>query len=294
MDQVLPTPGVTPPPDTSNESIAFMANGNYLVGHATGGANVHQYTEAGVLVAEYNTPRELVGSDWIDLSSNQTTLFYTSEGKRVLRFDLGTNTPMADFATGLPGSNAFALRILPPGDGSGGVLVADRELIVRLNGAGAVVQTYDTATENSWFALNLDPNGTSFWSGSFDTNNFYRFNIASGAVEVGPIQSGGQLFGLCLKGEPTAGGGGDQCPPEEDDDNDGLSNSAETLFGNLVSDSDSDYDGILDGNDDGNGNGVDDEDEDDDDDDADDDCPDDDEDDDGEDDEDEDDDEDDD
>lgn len=210
VDQVLPTPGITlaPGPDAANESISFMANGNYLVGHADGGADVHQYTELGVLVAEYDVATETRGSDWIDLAANQTTLFYTSEGTRVLRFDIGTNTQMADFATGLPGSNAYALRILPPGDGSAGVLVADTETIVRLNGSGAVVQTYDVAGEDAWFALNLDPNGTSFWSGSFDTNNFYRFNIATGAVEVGPIASGGDLFGLCLKGEPTAGGGG--------------------------------------------------------------------------------------
>ena len=37
-------------------------------------------------------------------------------------------------------------------------------------------------------------------------NNFYRFNIASGAVEAGPFNTGAgtQLFGLCLKGELTA------------------------------------------------------------------------------------------
>jgi hypothetical protein len=292
IDQTLPTPGITPPADLSLESISFMANGNYLVGHADGGADVHQYTELGVLVAEYNVATEVRGSDWIDLAANQTTLFYTSEGRRVLRFDIGTNTQMADFATGLPGSNAFALRILPPGDGSGGVLVADREVIVRLNGAGMVVQQYDQPGEDIWFALNLDPNGTSFWSGDAGSGNFYRFNIATGAVEVGPINSGAgplNLNGLCLKGEPTAGGGnGQPCPPEEDGDDDGVDDEQESMLGLLVNDSDSDDDGVEDGNDDANGNGEDDEDEDDDDDE----CPDEDEDGDGEDDEDEDDDED--
>jgi hypothetical protein len=156
-----------------------MASGNYLVGHASIGTDVHQYTETALLVAEYDVATELGGSDWIDLAANQTTLFYTSEGRRVLRFDIGTNTQMADFASGLPGSNAFALRILPPGDGSGGVLVADTQTVVRLDGSGAVAQQYDAPGEDNWFALNLDPNGTSFWSGDFRTNNFYRFNIAS-------------------------------------------------------------------------------------------------------------------
>jgi hypothetical protein len=292
-DQVLPTPGVTPTPgpEASNESISFMASGNYLVGHADGGADVHQYTETALLVAEYDVATEDRGSDWIDLAANQTTLFYTSEGQRVLRFDIGTNTQMADFATGLPGSAAYALRILPPGDGSGGVLVADTQTIVRLDGSGTVVQQYDAPGEDLWFALNLDPNGTSFWSGDASTNNFYRFNIASGAIEVGPINTGPgtSLAGLCLKGEPTAGGGnGQPCPPEEDEDEDGIDDEEESLFGNLLNDRDSDDDGIVDGNEDSNGNGEDDEDEDDDDDD----CPEEDDDGDGEDDEDEDDDED--
>src|SRR5439155_9788575 len=61
--------------------------------------------------------------------------------------------------------------------------------------------------ESSWFALNLDPDGTSFWSGSSATNNVYRFNIATGAKELGPINIGprpAELLGICVKGERTA------------------------------------------------------------------------------------------
>jgi hypothetical protein len=242
IDQMVPTPGLTPPTDASNESISFMASGNYLVGHADGGADVHQYTETGLLVAEYDVGREFRGSDWIDLAANQTTLFYTSEGMRVLRFDIGTNTQMADFAASLPGSNAYALRILPPGDGSGGVLVADTQTVVRLDGSGTVVQQYDAPGEDNWFALNLDPNGTSFWSGDLGTNNFYRFNIATGAIEVGPINTGPgtSLAGLCLKGEPTAGGGDGQCPPEDDGDDDNGRGDDDAANGNGEDDDDED------------------------------------------------------
>jgi IPT/TIG domain/PKD domain len=81
---------------------------------------------------------------------------------------------------------------------------------------------------------------------------------------------------------------GDDDNGGEDGDDDGVDDEEESLFGNLLHDSDSDDDGITDGNDDGDGDGEDDEDEDDDDE-----CPDDDDEDgDGEDDEDEDDDED--
>jgi hypothetical protein len=271
VDQTIVTPAQVSLPytgagDASSESVVFAANGDFYVGHADGTADVHKYNSAGTFIRDFDVATEIRGSDWLDLAADQQTLFYTSEGNRVLRYDLAADAQLTDFATGLPGSNAYALRILPPGDGSGGVLVADSQTIVRLDGSGNVVQQYDTETENQWFALNLDPNGTSFWSGSFDTNNFYRFNIASGAIEVGPIASGGELFGLCLKGEPTAGGPGPQpCPPGDvDNDNDGLEDQAESLFGTLLNDADSDDDGVVDGNEDDDGDGVDDEDEDDD------------------------------
>lgn len=207
IDQFFATPGITLPPDAANESIVFMANGDYLVGHADGGRDVHRYNPLGVLQQEYDVATEGRGSDWMDLAADQETLFYTSEGRIVFRYDLGTSTQLANFAT-LPGTGvAFALRLLPPGDGSGGLLVSDRSNIKRLNAAGAVVQTYDVLGEDGWFSLNLDPNGTSFWAGNEPgSNNFYRFNIATGLIEVGPINTGpgSQHFGLCVKGEPTA------------------------------------------------------------------------------------------
>ena len=100
------------------------------------------------------------------------------------------------------------MRLLPPGDGSGGLLVADGEDIKRLDGAGNIVQTYDEPSAAEWFALNLDPNGTSFWSADIATGIVTRFNIATGAIEVGPdpapIRS--EVAGLCVLGELTAAG----------------------------------------------------------------------------------------
>ncbi len=186
------------------ESIVFAANGNFFVGGPFD-PEIEEYDASGILVDNDTVAADGTGGpDWIDLAADQKTIFYTSESRVVKRFDAVADVQLADFAT-LPGSGqAYALRLLSPGDGSGGLLVADRGDVKRLDGSGAVVQTYDVAGENSWFSLNLDPNGTSFWAGDFGTNNFYRFNIATGAVEVGPIASGGSLFGLCLKGEITA------------------------------------------------------------------------------------------
>jgi DNA-binding beta-propeller fold protein YncE len=187
------TGGVSP------ESIAFNAAGDMYVGHADGDRDIRKFTTAGTLLSTYNVAVGPRGSDWIDLAGDQRTLHYTSEGRLVYRFDVQTGQ-LSNFAT-LPGSGeAYALRLLS----DGGLLVADDSNIKRLNSAGTVIQTYDAVGQDSWFALNLDPDGQTFWSGDFGTDQIFRFNIATGA-QVGSFSSSGtDLFGLTVVGEQTA------------------------------------------------------------------------------------------
>lgn len=192
-------------PGESSESIVFAADESFYVGHADGDRQIHHYDAGGTLLATFGAATQNRGTDWLDLAANQKTMYYTSEGPAIKRFDVGTNQQLADFAS--VGIAAFALRLLPPGDGSTGLLVANYSDVKRLDATGTVIQTYDVDGENSWFALNLDPNGTSFWAGNHESAQFYRFNIATGAVEVGPINTGTGSFSLdaiCLKGEPPA------------------------------------------------------------------------------------------
>jgi cysteine-rich repeat protein len=189
-------------PGISTESIVFDAAGNFYVGHAYGDFKIRKYNASGTFLESYSAAMDARGTDWIDLATDQCTLFYTSYGRLVKRFDVCTNTQLTDFAT-LPGyGGAYALRLLSPGDGTGGLLVADFYNIKRLNQTGNVVQTYDSPGEDFWFSLNLDPDGTSFWSGGATTGNFYRFEIDSGNILGGPFPSGGSdLYGICLLGE---------------------------------------------------------------------------------------------
>lgn len=185
----------------SNESVVFAADGSFYVGHL-GGID-HRKSDGTLL---HFTPAG-PNTDWIDLAKDQKTMFYDFESTSIRRINVATDTQLADFAS-LNSGSAFALRILPPGDGTGGLLVADGANVKKLDGAGAVVKTYTVAGEGSFFAFELDPNGTSFWSGNFSTGNFYRINIATGAVEIGPINTGtggNTLFGLCVKGSLTVG-----------------------------------------------------------------------------------------
>jgi hypothetical protein len=205
-------------PGGNTESVLIDSSGNLYAGDPDGGRHLLKYDPTLTSVTVFSPVIEHRGTDWIDMAADQKTLFYTSEGTLVKRFDVSANSPLADFSSGaLTGSKAFALRLLPPFDGSGGLLVADSQTIVRLKSTGAVAQTYDatctvsdtcpSGSEDNWYGLNLDPNGTSFWAMDGVTGDLFRFNIASGAIEVGPISTGETFFsggGVCVKGEPAA------------------------------------------------------------------------------------------
>ncbi|MBI1928507.1 PEP-CTERM sorting domain-containing protein [Candidatus Poribacteria bacterium] len=187
------------------ESIVFDAAGNVYVGNVKNGfpadQDIRKFDAAGNLLAQFDVATENRGSDWIDLAADQKTMFYTSEGHRIMRYDVSTGTQLPDFVT-LPGpGTAYALRLL----GDGGLLVADAVNIKRLNSSGVVIQTYDASGVDGWFALNLDPDGTSFWSADFNTDTFYKFDIATGAVLASQNTGGGgfTLFGLTVAGEIT-------------------------------------------------------------------------------------------
>jgi hypothetical protein len=187
-------------PGGSSESVVFDAAGSFYVGHADGDRRLHKYNAAGNLLMTLSPQIEGRGTDWNDLAADQRTMFYTSEGSLIKRFDVGGNVQLPDFAS--IGGISYALRLLLPADGRGGLVVANALDIKRLDGSGTVVQIYDVPGEDFWFAINLDPNRASFWAGGLASSNFYRFNLATGAIEVGPINIGtGFLGGLCIKGE---------------------------------------------------------------------------------------------
>jgi hypothetical protein len=161
---------------TSPESLVVDASANLYVGTADGDHLVRKFSPSGTPLATYAVATEDRGSDWIDLAPDQHTLFYTSEGKSIKRFDVGSNTQLPDFAGPLPGSIAFALRLLP----DGGLLVADSESILRLDASGNIIHTYTVSGDTNWFGLNLDPDGRSFWAVDRASSDVYKFDIATG------------------------------------------------------------------------------------------------------------------
>jgi len=196
------------------ESIVFDAAGNAYVGAVDGDEDVVKLSPAGAELDRFNVATEERGSDWVDLAADQRTLFYTSEGPNVKRYDVVSDQQLADFASGLStpptGKGTRALRLLA----CGGLLVANSENIVRLDGAGTVIQTYDAPGEDRWFALNLDSDGTSFWSAGQFTGNVYKFDIATGAIlltfNTGAVfhVASSAVAGITVFGERTAASAG--------------------------------------------------------------------------------------
>ena len=195
----------------NNESLVFDNSGNFYVGGA-GGNIIREFTSSGTLLNTFTVTVGPRGTDWIDLAADQHTIFYTSEGGSIRRFDTATNTQLPDFTNSL-GGESFALRLLP----DGGALVAHTSNVLRLNSSGAVVQTYTIPAGTFLFALNLDPDGTTFWTGNLSgTGTVFHVRISDGAIlgQFNTVQPGGfdlaglTVFGEITQGCPDCGGGG--------------------------------------------------------------------------------------
>ena len=196
--------------NSSPESIAFDKSGNFYVGQADGLRTIRKFDSTGANIDTFSPATEDRGTDWIDLASDQKTMYYTSEGRQIKRFDLQNKVQLADFNLApLPGSAAYALRTLS----DGGVLVADTDRVVRLDATGAVAQQYTTSNTfageqiSTLFALNIDPDEKSFWTADIGgTNNVYQVDIASGSMLVKFNAGNGSVAGLSVYGEKTQGG----------------------------------------------------------------------------------------
>ena len=189
---------------TSPESCVRNSSDQIYVGNAQGTHEVLKFDGAGNALDNATPAAESRGTDWIDLAADGCTLRYTSEGALIKQYNFCTKTQLADFASGLP-SPCFSVRIRPNGE----VLVACTTAVVRLNASGGVIQTYPrtsfATSGDNLFAMNLDPDGTTFWTAGYSTHNIYRVNIASGAqVTTFVAASSSTLAGLGIFGELTS------------------------------------------------------------------------------------------
>ncbi len=188
-------------------SLVFDSSGNLYVGQQTT-PYIAEFNSSGLRQADIGPVQtELYGDDWIDLSSDQCTFYYTTEGSNIHTFNKCTNTqgpnfnttafPTIDTSTQLP-VQAFQLKILA----SGKVLVADSNAVLLLDQSGNVVQTYPCSALPSCggqlFAVSVDPSGNSFWTGDSASGEIYEINIASGNLMQSVATHSGTLYGLSV------------------------------------------------------------------------------------------------
>jgi hypothetical protein len=258
------------------ESIVFDPAGNYYLGTLPPArksaldpippsAYILKYSPANALLAAYEVPTGVRGANWIDLGSDQQTLYYTSEDTTIHVYRPGVwpiYREMVITDGGAPiGGTVYAIRALPPlpGDPStpSGFIAASSKGLLRLDWAARVRLRYNApvAGDVSTFAVNITPDGQSVWTATFHDNirgsdkrsagagELVRFHIPTGAVTAGPISTGApNVWGLCVQDEYNAaanvcvdGSGAavscripEYCDNGADDDGDGLGDAADS------------------------------------------------------------------
>jgi sugar lactone lactonase YvrE len=165
--------------DCNPYSFAFDRQGRIYVGEADCTGDLLQLDATGALVRRYDVAPDPRGAARIDLAGDGCTLFYTTQGPHLKRFDLCAAAQLPDFdAAPLPDGYGGAVRLLP----DGGALVATGGSIARLDAAGVLVRTYDVAgSPDLWIGLDLAGDGT-FWASNYGSSDLCRFDLASGAV----------------------------------------------------------------------------------------------------------------
>src|SRR3989454_8080797 len=180
-------------------ALAFDAAGTAYVGQADCAGAVLKFSTGGQPLAAYFVAAERRASFKIDLAADGCTLFYTSWGPNVKRFNVCTQTQLPDFNLApMPGGEAIGLRLLP----DGGVLVSSGAVIARLDASGALVQTYSLpgGGYQYWFGLDLVGDGTfcavsNYWQYvSLSVNNYtspvshtssvHKFDLATRALRA--------------------------------------------------------------------------------------------------------------
>jgi hypothetical protein len=198
------------------EALVFDSQGNLYVGQQLT-PYIAEFAPDGTQIGNYGPlPTELYGVDWLDLSSDQCTIYYTTEGSDIMRYNKclgpnGTQEPNFNVAP-FTGARAFELRILANGD----VLVADSSADYLLDPSGNIIQTYSCSSlpgcQGQLFSVAVDPNGTDFWTGDSYSGDIWEVNLATGqAVDGCPGQAqspcptintnSGLLYGMTVKGE---------------------------------------------------------------------------------------------
>ncbi|MEO6688501.1 MAG: Calx-beta domain-containing protein [Dokdonella sp.] len=193
----------------NDESCAFDAQGNAWIGEAVSTsateALLRHVAADGRILETVQVPVGDRGTDWIELDVNQCTIFYTSEDSDVRRFNVCTHQAMPNFAS-LPDEPCYAVRQLPNRD----LMITCKNHIYRYDKNAVFVREYTRESlgetdSNGLYAIHLDPDGQTFWSGGVISGRVVRARLDDGTVVAIFTTGTGGINGLLIQGEFVAG-----------------------------------------------------------------------------------------
>jgi sugar lactone lactonase YvrE len=191
----------------SPESIAVDSSGNMYITQV-GSGGIKEFSPTGTLIQTLNAGHAAFRSDWDDLAADQKTLLYSTESSTIFSTNAATNTANPNVNT--PGGGIAAFRIIPTGVDAGDILASQENGTAALIDptTGAILKTYSLPGGAFTFALNLDPNGTDFWTADIATGRVWEVNILTGAIDENWVGATSAPGGLVVFGQITASGGG--------------------------------------------------------------------------------------
>lgn len=218
--------GYTPvAPADGPEGNAFLATGRLITAFRNT-AEFRVYTTPGMAV-ETVWPAEVEndGTGWVDLARDLHVLYYTSGGRRIMRFDTASGSQLSDFTVLPVDGDAIAqgLRVLP--DGS--IMLADYTRMIRVSPGGTIQSVYTFPDGEDVHVLDIDPEAESVWVGLTQGNWLYHVRISDGLIllQMQLPTFPANLPSLCgvavvdgartinPPNPPGPGPGGEGCPP---------------------------------------------------------------------------------
>lgn len=158
-----------------------VADGGYHL--VSGLGPIWEFNAGGTLINTFNVAGDSSAPAYLDLAADQRTLYYTSFGAGVERYDTVAQAQLPDAVSNLTADNIYtpyAVRLLS--DGSLLVAGGSGEIVARFGSAGNLVQNYTATNASGDLAiLALDPDGQSFLASTyFNPAYLYKFSFSAG------------------------------------------------------------------------------------------------------------------